>query len=329
MRLKYFILFILALQSCNVPVENSANIKADVVIYGGTSAAITAAVQVTQMGRSVIIVCPEKHLGGMSSSGLGFTDTGNKEVIGGLAREFYHRIYQYYQNDSTWRWQKRDAYGNKGQGTPAVDGENRTMWIFEPHIAEQVFEDFIRESKIQVYRNEWLDREKGVETKETNIVSIKTLSRKTFEGKIFIDATYEGDLMAAAGVKYHTGRESNSVYGEEFNGLQVGVFHHGHHFGDMKISAYQIAGDTSSGLLPRISDDPPVRNGEGDKLIQAYCFRLCLTQVEENRIPFTKPEGYDSTQYELLVRVYEKGWDETFDKFDPIPNLKQSWSLQF
>ena len=102
----------------------------DVVIYGGTCAAVTAAVQVKQMGKSVIIVSPDKHLGGLSSGGLGFTDTGNKAVIGGLSRHFYHRIYQHYQKPESWVQQKKDDYGNKGQGTPAMDGNERTMWIF-------------------------------------------------------------------------------------------------------------------------------------------------------------------------------------------------------
>jgi hypothetical protein len=134
----------------------------DVVIYGGTCAAVTSAVQVKKMGKSVIIVSPDKHLGGLSSGGLGFTDTGNKAVIGGLARDFYHRIYLHYQKPESWKQQKQSEYGNKGQGTPAMDGENRTMWIFEPHAAEQVFEDYIKEFGIEVVRDEWLDRAKGV-----------------------------------------------------------------------------------------------------------------------------------------------------------------------
>src|SRR5512137_2395717 len=113
----------------------------DLVIYGGTSAGVIAAVQAKKMGKSAVIVCPEKHLGGLSSGGLGWTDTGNKSVIGGLAREFYHRIYLHYQQPSAWPWEKAAEYGNKGQGTPAMDGAERTMWIFEPHAAEQVFED--------------------------------------------------------------------------------------------------------------------------------------------------------------------------------------------
>src|SRR5690554_5064045 len=131
--------------------------KADVIIYGGTSAAVIAAVEVARSGKSVIVVSPDVHLGGLSSGGLGFTDTGDKSVIGGLAREFYHRVYLHYQNDEAWKWQKKSEYGNRGQGTAAMDGEERTMWIFEPHVAEKIFEDFIREHQIQVLRDEWLD----------------------------------------------------------------------------------------------------------------------------------------------------------------------------
>lgn len=295
--------------------------QADVIVYGGTSAAITAAVQVKQMGKSVIVVSPDKHLGGLSSGGLGFTDTGDKSVIGGLAREFYHRVYLHYQQPEAWQWQKMSEYGNKGQGTPAMDGTERTMWIFEPHVAEKVFEDFVKEHDITVLRDEWLDREKGVVTKNGAIVSFTTLSGKTFKGKMFIDATYEGDLMAAAGVKYHVGREANSVYNENFNGVQTGVFHHKHHFA-MKISPYKTPGDPKSGLLPRISDKDPGVKGEGDKRIQAYCFRMCLSNNPDNRIPFPKPAGYDPAQYELLLRVFNSGWRETFEKYDLIPNSK-------
>ncbi|MBO0949320.1 FAD-dependent oxidoreductase [Fibrella forsythiae] len=296
--------------------------QADVIIYGGTSAAVMAAVQVTKMGKSVIIVSPDKHLGGLSSGGLGFTDTGNKEVIGGLAREFYQRLYQHYQQDSSWNWQKRTEYGNKGQGTPAVDGTSRTMWIFEPHAAEQVFEDLVREYKLTVYRNEWLDRSAaGVTKKAQAIQSIRTISGQMYQGKMFIDATYEGDLMAAAGVRYHVGREANSVYGETHNGVQVGVFQHGHHF-KTNISPYKVAGDPASGLLPEIAADKPGVNGSGDHKIQAYCFRMCLSNHPDNRIPFSKPAGYDPARYELLARVFASGWRETFDKFDPIPNRK-------
>ena len=295
---------------------------ADVIIYGGTSAAITAAVQVKKMGKSVIVVSPDQHLGGLSAGGLGYTDTGNKEVIGGLSREFYQRLYTHYHKPEAWKWQKQIEYGNQGQGTSATDGTNRTMWIFEPHTAEKVFEDFVKDFKLAVYRKEWLDRSaNGIVKINGSIRSIKTLSGNVYKGKMFIDATYEGDLMALAGVSYHVGRESNDVYNEKWNGVQAGVFHHGHHF-KTKISPYKVSGDPTSGLLPEISREKLGKNGTGDNKIQAYCFRLCLSNHPDNRIAFQKPEGYDAKRYELLARVLASGWRETFDKFDDIPNRK-------
>jgi len=295
--------------------------ETDIVVYGGTSAGVIAAVQAARMSKSVVLVCPDKHLGGLSSGGLGWTDTGRKEVIGGLARQFYHRIWQHYQRDDAWKWQDRSEYGNRGQGTPAIDGAERTMWIFEPHVAERVFEDLVAEHHIPVHRDEWLDRERGVQKVGGRIHSISMLSGKTFYGKVFIDATYEGDLMASAGVSYHVGRESNSRYGEAWNGVQPDARHHGHYF-KKPVDPYVTPGDPNSRLLPRISRDPIGTNGQGDDRIQAYCFRMCLTNVPENRVPFRRPDDYDPTQYELLLRVFDTGWRETFAKFDPIPNHK-------
>jgi hypothetical protein len=296
----------------------------DVVVYGGTSAGIIAAVQAKRMGKSVVVVAPETHLGGLSAGGLGFTDTGDKSVIGGLSREFYQRVWSHYDRPEAWKWQKREEYGNKGQGTSAMDSVLRTMWIFEPHVAEKVFEDFVTEYKIPVHRNEWLNRATGVSKRAGRIVTLTTLSGRTYTGRMFIDATYEGDLMAAAGVRYHVGRESRAQYGEQWNGVQTGVLHHRHHFGVLKrpISPYVTPDDPQSGLLPRISPAPPGEFGQADNRIQAYCYRMCLTDHPENRIPFEKPDGYDPRQYELLLRVFGAGWRETFQKFDAIPNRK-------
>src|SRR5688572_17180587 len=242
-----------ALLALLVSEQRAVAAEYDLVVYGGTSAGVVAAVQARKMGKSVVIVGPDKHLGGLSAGGLGFTDTGNKGVIGGLARDFYHRVWKHYDADAAWTWQKKAEYGGKGQGTPAIDGAQRTMWIFEPHAAERAFEDYVKEFAIPVVRDAWLDREKGVKKVGARVVSITTLDGKTYAGRMFIDATYEGDLMAAAGVKYHVGREANATYGEKWNGVQVGVLHHRHHFGAVKekISPYVIPGDPKSGLLPR------------------------------------------------------------------------------
>ncbi|MDF1814097.1 MAG: FAD-dependent oxidoreductase [Verrucomicrobiales bacterium] len=296
----------------------------DIVIYGGTCAAVIAAVQAKKLGKSVVIVSPDTIPGGLSSGGLGWTDTGNKSVIGGLSRDFYHRIYKQYQKPENWKWQNQSEYGGKGQGTAAIDGDQKTMWIFEPSIARAVFEEYVQEFDLVVHRDEWLDRENGVEMKNGKIVSITTLSGNTYPGKIFMDTTYEGDLLATAGIDYHVGREANEEFGESWNGVQTGIDHHRHHFQAVKkpISPYVIPNDPSSGVLPRISTEPPGEKGSGDHRVQAYCFRMCLTNHPDNRIPFAKPEGYDPSQYELLARIYEAGWKDTFNKFDPLPNHK-------
>jgi len=293
----------------------------DVVVYGGTSSGVIAAVQAAKMGKSVVLVGPDKHLGGLSAGGLGWTDSGKKDAIGGLSREFYHRLWKYYQQPSAWPWQKKEQFGNRNQSPPSAGGDGATIWVFEPHAAEQVFEDFVTEYKIPVHRDEWLDRENGVQVEAGRIRQITMLSGKTFAGRMFIDATYEGDLLAAAGVSFHVGREANSVYNERYNGIQTGVLHHGHWF-KKPVDPYVTPGDPTSGLLPRVSAAPPGEKNAGDHRIQAYCFRMCLTNHDKNRIPFPKPEGYDPKQYELLLRVFETGWRETFGKFDPIQNFK-------
>lgn len=295
---------------------------ADLVIYGGTSAAITAAVQATDMGRSVLVVSPDRHLGGLSAGGLGFTDAGNTRAVGGLAREFHARLYRHYTQDAAWRWQDRTDFRNQAQGTPAMDHADGTMWSFEPHAAEQVFEDWVAERKITVHRNAWLDRSPGGVVKDgVRIRSFRTLDGRTYTGRVFLDATYEGDLMAAAGASFVVGRESNAAYGEEWNGAQPNVIHHGHSF-PQGVDPYVVPGVPTSGLLPLISPEPMAPRGSGDEKVQAYCFRMCLTNHPDNRIPFAKPEGYNPATYELALRVFATGWRETFNKFDDIPNRK-------
>ncbi len=303
------------------PIEKK-EYKAEVVIYGGTSAAIVAAVKAKQLGNTVIIISPDTHLGGMTASGLGFTDSGNTNLIGGLAKDFYKRVYIKYQSDSEWKWQKKSDFKSKAQSNPAINKVEKSMRVFEPHIAEAIFEDLVKENNIQVIRKEWLDRNRKIEKNGNTITSFYTLSGKKISGKVFIDATYEGDLMAASGVSFHIGREANSVYNETFNGIQKNVFHHSHNFHKYQIDPYLVKGNKDSGLLPKIAPTAAGENGEGDSKLQAYCYRLCLTKESQNKIAFTQPEGYNPADYELLIRLYEAGWKDTFRKFDEIPNLK-------
>lgn len=284
----------------------SAQPAHDVVIYGGTSAGVAAAVQVRQMGRSVVVIEPSGRLGGLTSGGLGQTDIGNKAAIGGLAREFYRAVRRHYQDPAAWKWQTPEAYRDGGQ-TRTAAGED-AMWTFEPGVALGIFEAWVKAHGIEVVRREGLDRESGVALTRSippRIRSIRMESGRTYAGRMFIDATYEGDLMAAAGVSYTVGREANATYDETLNGVQTGQAVY-HQFVD-GVDPYVEPGNPASGRLPFLDLAGPGVEGSGDRRVQAYCFRMCLTDHPENRIPFHRPEGYETLWYELLLRNFEAG----------------------
>ena len=290
----------------------------DVVIYGGTSAGIVAGIQAKKMGKSVVVIEPTDREGGLTTGGLGQTDIGNKMVIGGLSREFYERIAKHYAKDSSWKWQKRVEYKDGGQ-TRTEQGED-TMWTFEPSAALEVYRNWISESGLELLHNECLNRETGVTKAGARIVKIAMESGREFAGKMFIDASYEGDLLAAAGVSYTVGREANCLYRETLNGVQTQQAKH-HNFVD-GVDPYRVKGDPSSGLLPFLDPNGPGKEGAADHRVQAYCFRMCLTDHPENRIPFHKPEGYDETWFELLLRNYEAGEDQVPWINSAMPNRK-------
>ena len=273
----------------------------DVVVYGGTSGGVAAAVQVARMGKRALLIEPGRHLGGLTSGGLGATDIGNKQAIGGLAREFYGRIHQHYSQPTAWKYQTLDEYRKISGRSVDVD----TMWGFEPHVAEQVFRAMIAEAGVPVVFGQRLDLQNGVDKQGTRIVAIRMESGRCFRGRTFIDATYEGDLMAKAGVSYSVGRESNATYGETLNGVQKGQAKY-HQF-IKPVDPYVRPGDPSSGLLPGVHGEDPGAEGQGDHRVQAYCYRLCMTDEPAIRRPWPKPEDYDPKRYELLLRNFEAG----------------------
>lgn len=271
----------------------------DVVVYGSTPAALTAAIEAGRHGRSAVIVCPETRIGGLTTGGLGATDIGNKAAFGGLALEFYKDVARYYSNPDNLVVQFPDERRRKAIAAGIRRAESK--WTFEPSVALSILEGWEKRHGLDIRRGEWLDRERGVEKKDGRIVSIRTLSGRVYRGKVFVDATYEGDLMAAAGVSYHVGREANSVYGETLNGNEPGYAKF--HQLNKGIDPYVVPGDPKSGLLPGVEPhDPSFKPGDGDRRVQAYCLRMCLTDNPANRIPFAKPEGYDERDYELLFR---------------------------
>ncbi|MCB9320058.1 MAG: FAD-dependent oxidoreductase [Lewinellaceae bacterium] len=311
--LAIFLSLLLASMGCHQP--KSEQKTYDLVIYGATSAGIAAAIQAVRMEHTVILISPEARIGGLTTGGLGQTDIGNKVAIGGISREFYERVKTWYDQPEHWKWQKKEEYQDGGQ-TRTAENEN-SMWTFEPSAALAIYEAWLKEEKVEVVLNEKLNRETGVGTEDGAIRSITMLSGKIYTGKEFIDATYEGDLMAAAGVSYRVGREANSAYHETLNGVhpqitdttmtgRVSHDAYNHNFVD-GVDPYVVAGDPSSGLLPYINSDGPGVPGAGDHKVQAYCFRMCLTDDKDNRIPFAKPADYQEINYELLLRNYEAG----------------------
>jgi len=293
----------------------------DVVIYGATSAGITAAVAAKQNGASVMLLSPEKHIGGLTASGLGWTDIGNQDrhrTIGGLTLDFFHRIRNYYQNARAWNEETFADYQKKVSNS-IYSISDSLMWTFEPHMAEKVFNDLVRENNIPLKTDQRLDRHHGVKKENADIVSIAMLNGDIYRGKVFTDATYEGDLMAAAGVSYTTGREPNSQYGETINGIETALatknnLPHG-------IDPYVQTGEPSSGVLPGVHKGANGKDGDGDQKIQAYCYRVCLTDVPGNRNMVAKPANYRKEDFELIIRAAQKGV-QTFWKLSPLPNRK-------
>jgi hypothetical protein len=248
-------------------------IEADVVIYGGTAGGVAAACTAAKFGKTVALAEFGQHIGGLTSGGLGATDIGNKAAIGGFSREFYKRLGSHY---------------NKAEA-----------WTFAPSVAEKELRTLLSEHKI-VPR--FRQRLASVKKQGARIAEIAMEDGTIYRGKVFIDTTYEGDLMAKAGVSYMTGREPNSRFGETLNGIRNST--PAHQF-LVPVDPYVKIGDPSSGLLPFIMNEPLGTPGDGDKSIQAYNYRLCLTKKAENKLPIEPPPGYDAKQYELLGRYFE------------------------
>ena len=277
----------------------------DICIYGGTSAGVIAAYTARMYGKTVLLVEPGRHLGGMTSGGLGLTDIGNKYAITGLSRDFYRRVGNVYGSLEAWR--------------------------FEPHVAEQVFEQYVDEAGIDVLFSRRLKsvQKQGAEIREITLAYAGEQPHPqdvVVRARMFLDTSYEGDLMAQAGVSYTVGREANSVYGETINGVQL----FGRHQFPDGVDPYVIPGDSSSGLLPEISAETLAPRGTGDRKVQTYNFRMCLCQDEANRLPLPRPEGYNPARYELLLRLLErapwKNLNEGGFSIDRMPNGKTDWN---
>lgn len=275
--MRTFILLLLAgtlLYSCTHSGE-----KYDICVYGGTSAGVIAAYSAKMQGKRVLLIEPSHRLGGLSSGGLGFTDIGNKQVVTGLAKDFYRRL---------------GAHYNKLE-----------QWIFEPSVADSLFNDYIKRAGVEVLYGHRIIRTEVADGAIRYITLESTDPDRTehtsISATVFIDCSYEGDLMASAGVSYTIGREDNELYHETYNGVQLMK---GHQFPD-GIDPYNIPGDSASGLLWGISPDVLSPDGTGDNRVQAYNYRICLTDNPANRVEITRPDNYDASRYELLLRLFD------------------------
>jgi hypothetical protein len=299
----------------------------DVVIYGGTSGGIAAAIQTARMGQTCVLIEPTQFLGGLTTGGLGATDIGNKRAIGGISREFYGRVWQHYNRPENWQRQTHEDYISRQRGRN--DPNEKTMWTFEPHVATRIYDDMLRAAgnRVTVVKGERLNLANGVVKDGARIVRIVMESGRTFAGRMFIDASYEGDLLAKAGVSYHVGREANRVYGETINGVQAE--HAVSHQFTKKVDPYVKPGDPASGVLPGINVAGPGEEFSGDRKVQAYNFRMCTTDVPENRRAWEKPARYDPKWFELLLRNFEAGdhrvpWNPVW-----MPNRKTDTNNNF
>ena len=301
----------------------------DLVVYGGTAAGVTAAIQARRLGRTVVLLEPGQRVGGLTTGGLGNTDIGSKAAVGGLARSFYERVAAHYSRPEAWVQETREQYakleiGNQGHGRPdtqAAKTGRPTMWVFEPKVAERILKAMLDEAGVPVRLGQRLSLEKGgVVKKGAAIASIRMESRQRYAGRVFVDATYEGDLLARAGVSYHVGREANAAYGETLNGVQTANAK-SHQF-NLRVDPYVIPGHPGTGLVPGLQDGPPGEDGSGDRRVQAYNFRLTLTDAPDNRLPIPRPEGYDARRYELLRRYVEAGVFDALGSVSPMPNRK-------
>jgi hypothetical protein len=250
----------------------------DLVVYGGTASGVVAAVSASREGEKVVLVEPGRHLGGMVSGGLGATDHGNRGAIGGISREFFRRVLDHYVK-------------TYGAGSPQVK-DCSDGFKFEPHVAEAILREMIREAKVEVVFESTLAR---VEVLNSRIVSLETTRGETFLGTVFIDASYEGDLMARAGVAYAIGREGREKYGESIAGVQARSPAH-----QWPVPVPALGADGHP--LPTVQSGEAGPAGSGDRKTQAYNYRLCMTDVRDNQVPFPKPAGYDPARYELLAR---------------------------
>ncbi|MFN3244937.1 MAG: FAD-dependent oxidoreductase [Planctomycetota bacterium] len=303
------------LPSCASAPAGTRERRADVCVYGATSAGIIAALRATRLGLEVVLLDADGWVGGLTTSGLGATDVGNQDAIGGLSRSFYQRLRDHYDRPEAWTWQTREQFGGRGH-RPGEDA----AWTFEPSVAQATFAAMLAEHGVVPVRTRLRRDGHGVDKRGTRVEAIHCEDGTTVRARVFLDCSYEGDLFAAAGCAWFVGREAGDVYGETLNGVQIERAVK-HQF-DRPVDPFVVPGDQGSGLLAHVHAGDPGEQGDGDRRVQAYCLRMCATDHPDNRVPWPKPADYDEREYELLLRYFEAG--STHRPWHPVrmPNRK-------
>jgi hypothetical protein len=296
----------------------------DICVYGESASGVIAAIQGARMGKKVVLISKNKHVGGLATSGLTATDMNRNDLVGGITKEFYHRIYSYYLNPEVWKNQDRASFmqSTLKRTYTGKNEERQIQWVYESSVAEKIMLDMLAESDVEVLFDHRLDLSKPVVKEETKIIQIVLENGKNVSAKLFIDASYEGDLMAKAGVSHRIGRESNQQYGETLNGIRIDYSLRA----DLSaIDPYIKEGRPKSGILPYVTSRPWGLQGEADSRIQAYCYRLTLTNDPENRIDIHKPQQYNPLSYEIYARKLKLKPETKLQQIitlTPMPNKK-------
>lgn len=317
-------LSLLAFFLLTIPVSHGQE-EYDICVYGETASGVSAAIQAARMGKRVVLISQNSHVGGMTTSGLTATDINRNTLIGGIAREFYGHLYAWYENADAWKNQERDAFFNLSRKR-TFTGKNdalKIQWVYESHIGEKIQLEMLRDANVKIVFKERLDLKDGVQKEDKKIRRIVMESGREFSAPMFIDATYEGDLMALAGVSYTIGREANSQYGETYNGVRVNeVLGEG----ETSVDPYVVEGDPDSGLLPHIEPRIWAAQGAADpNRVQAYCYRMTLTDDPANRVEIERPANYDPLLYEVLARKLQLKPETQLQQIitlTPMPNRK-------
>ena len=295
----------------------------DVCVYGSTPSGIAASIQAARMGKRVVLLSTSSHVGGMMTAGLTATDINNYQYVGGIAKEIFERLYIYYLNPKVWKYQTRSSFftlnGNHSFG--GKNDQSKMQWVYEPNVLENILKKMLKEANVKVAFNQIIKLKNGVSKNNNHINFVLTNNDHVYSAKVYIDASYEGDLMARTGVSYNLGRESNKQFNETLNGRRPNEGTDN----ELKFVSPYILTNGHLSLLPYIEAYSSAPFGSADKKVQAYGFRLTLTDVVANSRPIAKPTNYNSLWFEFLGRMFNVHPNLKLGKIlsiTPMPNRK-------